>query len=121
MKFSCCTVHSSSARAARPGCATSALWSLPSPSRDRRSRGQELYPTLATKAAALCHSIALNHPFGDANKRVAHAAAETFLVLNGHELNASVDDAERVMLDLAGGRIDRDVLAEWFRARLKRL
>jgi death-on-curing protein len=84
-------------------------------------REARAYPTLATKAAALCHSIALNHSFGDGNKRVAHAAAETFLVLNGHELSASVDDAERVMLDLAGGRIDRDVLAEWFRARLKRL
>jgi death-on-curing protein len=45
--------------------------------------GEELYPSLAEKAAALGFSPVCNHPFVDGNKRVGHAAMETFLVLNG--------------------------------------
>src|SRR5436190_490291 len=56
--------------------------------------GTDLYPTLAAKAAALGFSLIANHPFQDANKRVGHAAMETFLVLNGHELSADVDEQE---------------------------
>jgi death-on-curing protein len=48
--------------------------------------GQELYPSLAEKAAALGFSLVCNHPFMDGNKRIGHAAMETFLVLNGWEL-----------------------------------
>src|SRR5207253_5368200 len=45
--------------------------------------GQDLYPTVAEKASALAFSLIKNHPFIDGNKRVGHAALETFLVLNG--------------------------------------
>jgi len=65
--------------------------------------GSDLYPTLAEKAAALCFSLVGNHPFVDGNKRVGHATMETFLVLNGTEIDASVGEQERVMLDLAAG------------------
>jgi len=61
----------------------------------------------------LCYSLALNHPFVDGNKRVAHAALETFLILNGRELDASVDDAERTMLALAAGALAREELVAW--------
>src|SRR2546430_9719003 len=70
--------------------------------------GVDLYPTLVEKAAALCFSLVRNHPFIDGNKRVGHAAMETFLVLNGQELVAPIDEQERLMLDLAAGQIDRD-------------
>jgi len=49
---------------------------------------------------------------------VGHAAMETFLVLNGCELDAPVDEQERVMLEVASGRMTRDELTEWVRARL---
>lgn len=81
--------------------------------------GVDLYPTLVEKAAALCFSLVLNHPFVDGNKRVGHAAMETFLVLNGGEIDAPVDDQERLMLDLAAGRIDRMHLIDWLRRHLK--
>jgi prophage maintenance system killer protein len=55
-------------------------------------------------AAALGRSLALNHPFQDGDKRVAHAAMEVFLLLNGYELFADVDQQERLMLDLAAGQ-----------------
>ena len=50
--------------------------------------GVDLHPTLAEKAAALAFSLVQNHPFVDGNKRVGHAAMETFLVLNGNEICA---------------------------------
>jgi death-on-curing protein len=83
--------------------------------------GRDLHRTLAEKAAALCFSLAQNHPFVDGNKRVAHAAMETFLVLNGWELQATVDEQERVMLDLASGQMTRDALAAWLRDHIHAL
>jgi death-on-curing protein len=83
--------------------------------------GSDVYPTLAEKAAALCFSLVGNHPFVDGNKRVGHAAMETFLVLNGTEIDASLDKQERIMLDLAAGRFDRGQLTDWLRQHLKPL
>ncbi len=81
----------------------------------------DLYPTVVEKAAALCFSLVQNHPFVDGNKRVSHAAMETFLVLNGVEIDATVDDQERLMLDLACGRIDRMGLTDWLHHHLRPL
>ena len=81
----------------------------------------DLYPTLAEKAAALCFSLIQGHPFVDSNKRLGHAAMETFLVLNGTEMNAPVDDQERLMLDLAAGQISPADLTDWLRQHLKPL
>ena len=81
--------------------------------------GEELYPDLASKAAALGHSFIQNHPFVDGNKRVGHAAMETFLILNGTEIDAPVDAQERLVLDLAAGRITRSQLTVWLRQHLK--
>ena len=62
--------------------------------------GVDLHPTLADKAAALGFALVANHAFIDGNKCVGHAAMEIFLVLNGHEVDASVDEQERLMLGL---------------------
>ncbi|WP_153557822.1 type II toxin-antitoxin system death-on-curing family toxin [Roseimaritima sediminicola] len=75
--------------------------------------GEELYPTLAEKASALCFSLVMNHPFVDGNKRIGHAAMETFLMLNGFELNANVDDSESIILRLAAGEIERRRFTAW--------
>jgi death-on-curing protein len=64
---------------------------------------QELYPTVVEKASALGFSLIKNHPFVDGNKRTGHAAMETFLVLNGFELDASVDEQEQIILQVASG------------------
>src|SRR5437867_13026919 len=83
--------------------------------------GTDLHSSLhaKAKAAALAFSLALNHPFLDGNKRVAHAAMEALLMLNGFELLATVDDQERLMLDLAAGHLTREHLAEWIEKHLK--
>ncbi len=75
--------------------------------------GEDLYPGLIEKAAALCFSLVRNHPFLDGNKRVGHAAMETFLVLNGFEIEASVDEQEELILSLAAGEVDRSGLVTW--------
>ena len=83
--------------------------------------GADLHPTLADKAAALGFALVANHAFVDGNKRIGHAAMEVFLSLNGHEFQASVDEQERLMLDVAAGVIDRAALTEWVRERLAKL
>jgi len=83
--------------------------------------GVDLYPAIIEKAAALAVSLVQGHPFVDGNKRVGHAAMETFLVLNGTEIDAPVGDQERLMLDLAAGRIGRNHLIDWLRQHLKPL
>jgi death on curing protein len=80
--------------------------------------GQELYPTIETKAAAICFSLVMNHAFVDGNKRIGHAAMETFLVLNGFQLVASVEDGEQTILRLAAGQLARDELVQWIAQRI---
>ena len=80
--------------------------------------GQELCPTVVEKAVALGFSLVMNHPFVDGNKRVGHAAMETFLVLNGYELRAAVDEQERIVLQVAAGDLGRPELTEWVRSRV---
>ena len=75
--------------------------------------GEDLYPTLIEKAGALCFSLVQNHPFVDGNKRLGHAAMEVFLILNGYEIQASVDEQEELILGVASGQISRESLVEW--------
>ena len=82
--------------------------------------GADLYPTIASKASAICFSLVMNHPFVDGNKRVGHASMETFLILNGYELRADVDDAERTILQLAAGHLTRDDFGDWVTNRVER-
>ena len=60
----------------------------------------------------------MNHAFVDGNKRVAHAAMEVCLTLNGFEIVAALDDQERLMLDLASGGVTREQLTEWLEKHL---
>lgn len=83
--------------------------------------GGELYGSLPAKAAALGHALIANHPFIDGNKRIGHAAMELLLVLNGFEIAASVDEQERVILDVAGGRLDRPGLTAWLEVQARPL
>ena len=78
--------------------------------------GADLYPDLIEKAAALGFSIVMAHPFVDGNKRTGHAAMETFLILNGYELDAAVEEQERIMLALAAGALSRKELLAWVRS-----
>ncbi|MEM8721059.1 MAG: type II toxin-antitoxin system death-on-curing family toxin [Cyanobacteria bacterium P01_G01_bin.39] len=81
--------------------------------------GEDLYPTLIDKAAALGFSLVMNHPFVDGNKRTGHAAMETFLVMNSLEISASVDEQEAVILLLAAGSLNREKFTKWLESKVK--
>ena len=80
--------------------------------------GQDAYPSLAEKAAALMHSLARNHALLDGNKRLAWAASRVFCLINGTDLRYDVDDAEALVLAVAAGGRDAHTLAESIVAHL---
>ena len=65
--------------------------------------GNDAYPTLALKAAALLHSLAKSHPLVDGNKRLAWLATTVFLELNGHGTSLDDEAAFRLVWDVAAG------------------
>ena len=79
--------------------------------------GEDLYPDVESKAAAVMHSLVMNHPFVDGNKRIGAAVAELFLNLNGVELEADDDDLVAVTLAVARGELNAEALAIWLRQR----
>ncbi len=81
--------------------------------------GSELYPEIHQKAAALGFSLISNHPFVDGNKRVGHAALETFLILNGWELVGEMIEHERTVLAVASGDLSREEFTEWVREHVE--
>ena len=80
--------------------------------------GQDAYPDLMTKAAALLHSLARNHPLVDGNKRLAWLATYVFCAKNGVELDPADDDAYALVVGVAVGDVSdvaeiADALASW--------
>jgi death-on-curing protein len=78
--------------------------------------GQEAYPDLFDKAAALLQSLATNHPFFDGNKRTAWLSCVSFLAINGVQLRPDIDRAEQIVLAVATSAIEEvKVIAEELR------
>ena len=80
--------------------------------------GDDAYPSLSLKGAALVESLAQNHPMVDGNKRSAWICLNVFLSLNGYELRAQTDDAYAFMLDVANSRLSLEATSEWISERL---
>lgn len=79
--------------------------------------GQDAYPDLHTKAAALLHSVLRNHPLVDGNKRLAWVGCRTFLALNGADFTPDEDASVAFVVDVAGGGVrELDVIAAQLRA-----
>jgi death-on-curing protein len=78
--------------------------------------GEEAYPDLVDKAAALLQSLAVNRPLVDGNKRTAWLSCVTFLAMNGVELRPDIDAAERFVIAVATGEADEvKVIAQGLR------
>jgi len=82
--------------------------------------GEDLYPDLESKAAALMHSIVLNHPFIDGNKRAGVMAAELLLRINAVELIAGDDEMAEMTLVVARGEVTAEAVSIWLRQRCRR-
>jgi len=68
--------------------------------------GQDAYPGLDEKAAALLHSLARNHALVDGNKRLALAGTIAFYGINGRRLTLTNDQAYDLIMAVAEGRLD---------------
>jgi death on curing protein len=68
--------------------------------------GEDAYPTIHQKAAALLHSLARNHALLDGNKRLALAATIAFYGMNGMRLTLSNDQAYELVIEVAAGSLD---------------
>jgi death on curing protein len=68
--------------------------------------GEDAYPDLDAKSAALLHSLARNHALIDGNKRLALAAVIAFCGVNGRRLTLTNDGAYDLVIDVATGRLD---------------
>lgn len=79
--------------------------------------GQEAYPDLFGKAAALLQSLLINHPLFDGNKRTAWLSCATFLAVNGVDLVPDIDAAEELVIAVTTGELDEvKVIAQSLRA-----
>ena len=81
--------------------------------------GQDLYPDLFSKTAALMDSLVRNHAFIDGNKRVGITAAGLFLRLHGRQLTASNAELERFTWDVAQTHVSLDSMTIWFEQNSK--
>jgi death-on-curing protein len=70
--------------------------------------GEDAYPELHTKAAALLHSIVTGHALVDGNKRLGWVSVRLFYRLNDRDVRAPVDDAFDLVASIADGSL-RDV------------
>ena len=78
--------------------------------------GDFLHEDIFAMAAAYAFHLASNHPFIDGNKRIALAAAATFLAVNGYEITADDEALYQSMIAVASGNLDKDALTDFFRA-----
>jgi death-on-curing protein len=82
--------------------------------------GEDAYPDLVSKAAAMLHSLVLNHPFVDGNKRTAVLATLVFLDLNGYVIRWDQHEALDFILRLIQHQIELDDAIVFLRDRMHR-
>jgi death on curing protein len=71
-----------------------------------RAFGEDAYPSVHDKAAALLHSTVRNHALVDGNKRLGLAAVIAFYGMNGHRLTLTNDEAYDLVMAIASGDLD---------------
>ena len=83
--------------------------------------GEDLYPTIFEKAAALMHSLLKNHAFVDGNKRTALASAGVFLKINSYQLVNSHEKEFEFALEVENGTLELKDITEWLKKHLKKI
>ena len=81
--------------------------------------GEDLYPDIFLKAAALVQSLSSNHPFVDGNKRTALATLEYFLYLNGLKLEAKQREKVDFTLWTENEKPKLEQIASWIQKHIK--
>lgn len=73
--------------------------------------GEDAYPSLFDKAAALLESLVKNHCFHNGNKRTAYLVTKSFLLLNGYHLRMERQHAVEFIVDIATGMHTLEAIA----------
>lgn len=77
--------------------------------------GEDLYIGIFDKAAALMHSLILNHPFIDGNKRTGTVATAAFLHFNGHDLKLTQKELVEISLMVESKRLNLEEISKWLK------
>lgn len=77
--------------------------------------GRDLYPTLFEKAAVLMHSLIMNHPFLDGNKRTGTVSALSFFEINGFRISSKQSELKQLSLKIESKKINLQDLTDWFK------
>jgi death-on-curing protein len=77
-------------------------------------------PDISALAASYAFGIIKNHPFLDGNKRTGYAVCRIFLILNGHDIDATQEQKYETDLAIASSDIDEAGLVDWMRTVLIR-
>ena len=81
--------------------------------------GEDAYPDLVTKVAALLESVVRNHALVDGNKRAGWAFAVVTFWLNGYEIDYDEDQAFDMVMSVAEGSSRLPEIAKWFQERVR--
>ncbi len=80
--------------------------------------GEDAYPSLSLKAAALMHSVIKNHPMVDGNKRASWLLVNAFLYINGYLFEASTEEGLELTLGVATDKLNLEDAATFIDVRL---
>ena len=81
--------------------------------------GEDAYPTLELKAAAMTHSVIKNHPMVDGNKRTSWFLLNAFLFINGYLLEMSTELGLEFTLGIATDQLTLDEAAGKIKAHMR--
>lgn len=79
----------------------------------------DAYPTITDKASALLHSLILNHPFVDGNKRTGIISMIEFLSRNNYSVIWEKEEALEFIIEVAEGKHDVDSISKWLHDRIR--
>lgn len=82
--------------------------------------GKDLYSNIFDKSGSLIHSLLLNHPFSDGNKRTALASCERFLNINGIEIVASQKEKVKFTLDIESKKLNLASISNWLKTHSRK-
>lgn len=83
--------------------------------------GEDLYTDVFAKAAALMHSLMLNHPFIDGNKRTGVVSGARFLFINKYRLKVEKIELVNVALNVESKKWDIEKLSSWLKKHSKKI
>ncbi len=83
--------------------------------------GEDLYPDIFLKCAALVQSIVKNHPFVDGNKRTAFVSVVVLLKLNGYLLEINQKEVVNIMVKIANENLSVDKISSWLKKHSKEI